>query len=232
MSKPESGLRRDIERYNKLRRHADADFCVSVQRFESWRAAQMQQCYQSMMANRKVAKVLNYYFVEIFGGIDLAEFQGADRTISVAEKLFTGTDMLNSALEFNALSGEIGDTLTMTLFEEMGVTEIDEVAFVEACHRGDVIDKLYRQMQCFEIFADDLNTTVADRKIGYAIKIARIPAKVGGFPNIYRLVAEGFKAMSGVKNPEALAATIVRHETSAIDRIAGRAQSIFRPLES
>lgn len=227
MTGSSSTLRRDIARGLSLRKYTDPQFAEKVSVLVQWRGELMRAAYRDLAQDPAVAAVLDYYFNEVFAGIDLSEFQGADKTIALAEKLFTGTDMLRSALEFNAIAGEVEERLARELFENMRVSEIDESAFTDAAHNSGVIDDMRRQIECFNLFADDLNTTVADRKVVAAIKLARVPAKMGGFAKTYALVAQGFKALSRTADPEKIAATIAERELAMIDRLASRKRPLY-----
>lgn len=220
-------IRDNLQRYHSLRKHDDQAFAQQVSRIEHWKTTQLQQCYATFLDDPRYSGLLNYYFNEVFTGIDLSEFRDADMAISIIDKFFTGTQMLQAALQFNALTGEINQSLAQYLFEDLGLTRFSDEDYLEACHRQGVVSLMDQQLEQFEIFADDLNTTINNRGIRTAIRMARIPAKLGGFSKMYQLVAGGLEILKGVDNPEAVASLLISHERKLLSRLKEKQLPLF-----
>ena len=221
----------NIQRYLALRKHHDPIFNKVISNLEQWKMEQMAYCYSPLMDTPSHEKLLNYYFEEIFCGIDLSELREAKSTVKFIEKFFTGTDMLLAALEFNALTGEINQSLTEHIFEEKKHKEVNIENYTEACQQGSVIKNLELQISLFETFAEDRNTTVSNRFVQTSIKVARLPAKLSGCGKLYKLVEDGFSILKEVDDPEHIASTLINHERLIISRLASNTQPAYVPAK-
>jgi hypothetical protein len=225
-----SSIENSLRRYHALRKHADDDFRGHAQRVEEWKTQQLRECYAELTRRRGSEALMDYYFSKIYAGVDLSEFQNVEFATKVVEKVFTGTSMLQAALEFNALSGEINQAITHYVCDQTGQSAMDESLYLDACHRCDLLPLLSRQIDQFEIFAEDLNATVNNRSIRAAIKIAKVPAKLGNFLKIYTLVADGVAVLDSVDNPEQLVSEFIAHERQRFRRLESRERPVFRLL--
>lgn len=224
-----SAIVENIERYHRLERHSDPQLNAWIVELEQWKAGRMLYAYRPIMQEATVEELLNYYLDEVFCGIDLSEFKSAKRAIGIIQKFFTGTDMLASALEFNALTGEMNQQLARLLFAD-GNADLNEERYIWACHEAGVVDDLFRQMELFYIFADDLNKTVADKRVVATIKLATMPAKLGGFKKIHKLAADGLSKLRAVDDPETLAQSLILGERRIAERVASKTLPLYRPI--
>ena len=227
-----SQIRQSITRYQALRRHRDADFDRRQQHLEQWKRHRMQICYQPLLQDPHHEAMLSYYFNRIFSGLDLSELQDAEATINIIEQFFSGTDMLQAALEFNALTGEINQALTQTLFEEMQYRVIDEEGFLLACEAIELWPQMEAQLIQFERFAEGLNFTLANKKVITAIKLAKFPAKIAGFGQLYQLVADGLAVVKNIADPEHIAAQLIAHERLLLNRQRQQLRPAILPLQA
>lgn len=219
-----------IHRYLSLRKHQDKNFKRHTDAIENWRMQYMAHCYTPLMSDPSYNFLLQYYFEKIYSGIDLSELGEAKMALKFINRVFTGTDMLHAALEFNAITGEINQALAEYIFEEENTEALTEELYSEACHKLQIVAKLDQQINCFEDFAKDLNSTLSNKVIYTSIKIARLPAKLAGCSNLYRLVSDGFETLRKIDNPEKIAETFISHERITISRLAKKTQPIYIPI--
>jgi len=219
-----------IHRYLSLRKHKDTHFKRHTDAIEKWRMQHMAHCYEPLMSDPSYSLLLHYYFNEVFSGIDLSELGEAKMAMKFINKVFTGTEMLHSALEFNAITGEINQALAEYIFEENHTQNLTEEIYTEACHKLNIIKDLELQIKCFENFAQDINETISNRIIYTSIKMARLPARLAGCKNLYRLVSDGFETLRKIDNPEIIAETFISHERYTISRLASKTLPIYLPI--
>ena len=201
------GISHNIMRYMDLRKHHDDVFCENVKALEQWKMSQMTSCYKNLMTEPSYKYLLEYYFNEIFFGIDLSELREAKSATKFIEKFFTSTDMLMAALEYNALTGEINQKITAHITDNNELFDIN----------------------LFEAFADNLNETVSNRVIQASIKMARFPAKLSGCERLHKLISDGFAILKKVDNPEKVVGDLIKHERLILQRIASGTQPIYIP---
>lgn len=220
----------NIHRYLSLRKHQDTHFKRHTDAVEKWRMQSMAHCYEPLMSDSSYNLLLHYYFDEVFSGIDLSELDEAKVALKFINKVFTGTEMLHSALEFNAITGEINQALAEYIFEENQTQNLTEEIYTEACHTLNIVKDLEFQIKCFENFAQDINETISNKIIYTSIKMARLPARLAGCKNLYRLVSDGFETLRKIDNPEIIAETFISHERNTISRLASKSFPVYLPI--
>lgn len=225
-------IQKNIDRYHRLRKHQDATFSKNHTALTRWKTHVTLQRYQALMVDRRNGSVINYLLKDVFSGIDLSELSNAESLLKVIGKLLPNIDMLKSAIAFNTLTGEINQSITETLFETMAVTTIDEKAYATACHQAQLLPAMEEQLNLFAEFSTHLNATLANKHIGRAIKLAKIPAKLAGFKNTHALIADGIQVASSVKDPQQVIATVIQHERIMLNRLAANEQPFFIPIAS
>ena len=219
-----------IHRSLALRRYRDRGFACRVRQVEQWKLESLRRCYAPLMEKKADRALFEYYFSDLFCGIDLTELKNADKAVGLIQKFFTGTGMVVSGLQFNALAQETNEKIATVVFEENGLDELNEEIYVTACHSANVIPDLCAQLDSFAEFAADLNSTVENRAVLAGVKLAKIPAKIGGFKNIYNFVADGVNHLKKVEDPEALVALFLAHERQTVLNIQNNSSSIFEVI--
>jgi hypothetical protein len=222
----------NIKRSLSLRKNHDLGFRRYTDAVEQWRIENMLHCYQPLMEDKSHNRLLNYYFNEVFYGIDISELGNSKTVLKFIDRFFTGTTMLDAALEFNAVSGEISEALAKHFFEVLKIDKITSELYSESCNYLKITDKLDLQINCFEDFAKDINSTVSNPFLYSSIKIARIPAKIAGFKKLYKLVSDGFEILKTTDNPESIAETFINHERTIIKRVKNSTYPIYIPVST
>jgi hypothetical protein len=223
---------RDIRRVQVLRKGSgDAVYLERLKSLQQWQTQRMEHSYSELMANAHYRPLLEFFLHDIFRGIDFSAIGGRlDKVSTIVSKLFTGTDMLFAVLEFNAVTGELDQLMTETLFEQMKVERITAENYVQACHQAQVFDVMHRQKTLVKLFSDDLNKTVRSKLVYAAIKLAKLPAEKAGFGNLYQMIERGFSALSVIENPEALIDQIIRHEMQVVENMRAKDKDPFRSM--
>jgi hypothetical protein len=224
---------RDIRRVQVLRKNSDdAVYLERLKHLQQWQTQRMEHSYHELMADPYYRSLLDFFLHDIFRGIDLSEVEDKlDRVSQVVSKLFTGTDMLFAVLEFNAVTGELDQILTETLFECMKVDTITPENYAQACREANVFNTMLRQKQLVKLFADDLNKTVRSKLIYAAIKLAKLPAQKAGFGDLYQMIEKGFTVLSELENPEVLIGKIIEHEKQIVESIHNESENPFKVLK-
>ena len=132
--------------------------------------------------------------------------------IILALKLVRNSCLLTSSLEFNALTGELDEEMSLWLFEKMKVTEITNENYAEANHQANTYARRLRQIELILELSEGLDKNTKSRTIYGALKLARGPAKLGGVAGIHNLIFKAYSVLRRVQSPELLIAQIVDQE--------------------
>lgn len=217
-----------IKRYNALRRFRyEPVHQQQLEALHQWQQAQMRERHRDLMSRAQLKHLLDFFLSEIYLGLDLSEIrEHSDEAVLTILKLFHGTDMLNAALEFNALTGEIDQRLTEALFDDCApATPITETAYAQACAEQNLFGAMTRQKMLVNAFADGLNSTLRNRLILQAIKWAGVPARAIGFGNLHRIVLQGFAVLQPLRDVEDVIAMLVQRELDYVNHLRQLAET-------
>ena len=211
-----TNIKRDILRYQRLRRHAETghEYRHNLERLQKFQSNRMHWTHRSLLIDPDIKEVLDFFLDEMYGGIDLNHLSGEkiEGAIILALKLVRNSCLLTSSLEFNALTGELDEEICLWLFEKMKVTEITNENYAEANHQANTYARRLRQIELILELSEGLDKNTKSRTIYGALKLAKGPAKLGGVSGIHNLIFKAYSVLRRVQSPELLIAQIVDQE--------------------
>ena len=190
-----------IERYRALRLHgAQGSYLKQHAAIQQRMSAELHARYDRLKTNAAEAAFLNYVIDSVFHGIDLDELPAdASRVDKVIKQFFSDPVILLAALEFNALNGEITQTL---------------------CEDTEVPAPWYRQrLLLLELFTTELGEALNNRLLGAALRLSARPARLTGFKNLHSLVLEGYQLLRAVPSPEQFIQSILDEEARYLEEL-------------
>lgn len=197
---------------------------------QRWRVERMERCYTLLINQPSQRALLQYYFAHIHGGIDVSEVRDIDSAVGVVDRFFSDTVLLQVALEYTALAGEIAESLTLFLGLDSGSKAIAESAFSEFSRSGDLTPKMRRQIVLVEFFFNSLAELLTDRKVQIGLKLAKVPARLYGVGNFHSLITAGFDVLKRCPDLDGVVDLFVRQEQAVVWRIEASQLPLFVPL--
>lgn len=203
----------NIEHYLSLRRFQEPDFARQLRQLQTWQHNRMSETYSDLQSSPENKELLHFFLDEIYRGIELKQLASKlEKTAKLLDKLFTDLQLIHLAIEFNAITGELDEILTSTLFEKMGVRDIDHKSYKEACQRAGLLERQLQQLDLIGRFAEETEDVVHNAIIYSAFKLARIPAKLGGLGSLHTMIDRGFNAIRQVDDYHSIIDQVLRNE--------------------
>lgn len=221
MSDAKQQIIQNIKRFLELRRFKqDPVFNARLEAVQQWQHQRMNHTYQRLLHQENERLLMTFFLEEVYGGIDPSGIASKLETaIKVADKLFSNLNLINIAFEFNAITGELDESMAQQLFEMSQCDEITEKHYVEALKDLKNQEKRLLQADLIWQFAHGLDEIVTDKSIYRAFKLGKYPAKMGGLGSLYQLMDKGFNAMLSLENSESLIKKVVNHERQCYQNI-------------
>lgn len=202
----------NVERCLALQRYHDDSFAKQLLQVQQWQQQRLTETYQVMLQSPEQEALIRFFLDEIYHCIDLTHLDDKlTITAKLVDKLFTDLQLVDIALEFNALNAELDESITRTLFQTMGVSNVTADNYA-AAFRQENRELRERQLQLLNRFAEEARDCVNDNFVYNAFKLAKYPAKLGGLGSLHQMIARGFEAMRAIDAPSDLIVTLLDHE--------------------
>lgn len=224
-------IRESIHRYQNLRRFRDPSFQGQIDQLKRWQHQRMEGTYAILLSDPASQGLVRYFLDEIYGGLDLSDvMKSLERTLGLADKLFSDLSLIRMAMEFNAVNSEIDEALASALFDSPRAAEMSDVRYAEASREAGLYEKHLHSIQLVASFASGLDRTVHNSVVYGAFKVGKIPAKMGGLGKLYKTLENGFQVMRALPSAEQAIHRIVDHERYLHERIQTGELPVFVPL--
>jgi tetratricopeptide (TPR) repeat protein len=217
-------LQRDLNRYRSLKQHdtSEPEFREALFKLQKWQAQRMRKTHQGLLENDKYRVATEFFLDDIYGGIDLSDIANeAERVINKALKILPEKVMVTAtyALELNALSAELDESLADYLFYEMGESDICMEAYTEAFRRSADLEIRQRQVELAKSLAVGIDKYVRSRVVYTTFKLVKKPAHKKGIGNLYNFMGKGFEAMRPMGSASEVIHRIVDRELELVEQI-------------
>jgi predicted aspartyl protease len=219
----------NVQRYLKLRCFSgDVTYNQNLKKLQVWQQSRLAETYWVMHNNKEEAAVLDFFLIDIYNGVNLEKVgKKLTNTAKVVDTIFSDLSLVDTGIEYNTLTGEIDQQLTIQLFETMGVAEISTQSYIQALQQLNTFELRHQQVDLLVKFSNMLHEVLESPTISRTLKLSKYPAKLGGLGEFYDLVMRGFDAISGLDNSEETIASIMEHERQIYINIE---QSVAEPF--
>jgi hypothetical protein len=219
-------LRYDLARYYAWRCHHDADFKELFNTTQKWQTERLKKSHAHLLTDERYQAVTNFFLTDMYGGLDLSSLASEiERALPATLRLLPDSVMRTAAtaLELNALTGELDELTASMLFETMKVTEITDEAMTEAYQRAGNRAMRERQMVLARELGAGLDKYVRSRVIYATFKIASKPLHMAGLGVLYDFLDRGFAVMRPMGSAEEFLDLFIHKEESIMENLyAGR----------
>lgn len=215
-------MRYELGRYRAWRSHTDEDFRQKFETVQRWQAGRLQRTHAAFLVDDRYSAVTRFFLTDLYGGMDLNELaREVERALPIATRLLPDSVMRTSAvaLELNALTGDLDELLTTTLFETMGATEITEKAMIEAYRACNNRADRVHQLELLAELGNGLDRYVRSRVIYATFKMAGRPAKMAGLGGLYDFLGRGFEVMRPMGSAQDFLSQFTGKEMAIVDNL-------------
>jgi hypothetical protein len=204
----------NTQRYLELRRFtADTQYNQNLRKMQDWQQSRMAETYWVMRQSDAEAALLNFFLTDVYNGVDLEKVgRKLKKTAKIVDTLFSDLSLVDTGIQFNTLTGEIDQQLTIHLFDNMGVSEINETLYLQALREIGDFEQRHKQLDLLALFSEQMHAILLSPSIHTTLKLSKYPAKIGGLGEFYNLVMRGYAAITNLENSALSISRIMQHE--------------------
>ena len=228
---PAQGLRAQLDRVRVLREALPGDRSTLLAALRRWQAQRLARTYADLAASERYGTATAFFLSDLYGERDFTERDlSLERAYPLIVKLLPDAALLPlaRAIELHALSAELDRALGAALQEEPGAKGgITEAAYASAYRRcANRVERL-RQIELLRAVGEPLDVVVAKPLVGRLLKLARKPARVGGFAELQDFLERGYEAFRHMGGASEFLATIEQREKRILERLFAGAAHPF-----
>lgn len=217
----------NTQRYLELRRFSgDAQYNRNLRTMQDWQQSRMAETYWVMRQSDAEAALLNFFLTDVYNGVDLEKVgRKLKKTAKIVDTLFSDLSLVDTGIQFNTLTGEIDQQLTIHLFDNMGVSEINETLYLQALREVGHFEQRHKQLELLLLFSEQMHAVLLSPSIHTTLKLSKYPAKIGGLGEFYNLIMRGYAAITDLEDSAISISKIMQHEKQVyLDIEAGSAK--------
>lgn len=215
-----------MNRLKNIHRDQVSGHLSSEQRLlRRWQSERLKRTHRDLLHNPRYRPAAEFFLEELYGDKD---FSQRDHDLERAYPILAMTlpakamHTMSMAMELNALSLELDETLLKILTEQLGIREnLTEETYAEAYRLCDNYDQRAHQIELIYNLGYQLDNVVHKPFIQPLVRLARGPAHLAGFGELQDFIEWGFSAFRHMGGANEFLETITRREWQILDRIYG-----------
>jgi hypothetical protein len=195
-----------------------------------WQSARLARTYADLAAQTRYAPAVDFFLNDLYAPKDFSKRDAEMiRIYPTLRKLLPAStvETVGLALELDAISEHLDQTLTRLLFETSG--EFSEAGYIVAFRRCGTEAERMRQVELVDQVGRRLDAVVEKPFIYSTLKLLRKPAHLAGLGELQDFLEHGFSAFRHMHGAEEFLAAIVKRESQIITRIFSGHPSPFSP---
>lgn len=200
-----------------------------------WQVERLRSTYADMMESKRYRPACEFFLNEIYAPRDFGQRdQDFINLYDLARRFIPEhfLDLFKALLELNTMTHALDQRLLEALVGPLGVTdEITPALYSEAYRICDNYDDRKHQIELLAAVIHDVGAGARDPLVGPTLQLAHIPAKLGGWNEIYDFTMHGYQAFHAMRQPGLFASAIEKREMMILDRIFAGDNDPFKNLE-
>ena len=218
-------LRIQLDRVRALRdaRASDPGAEALLAAVRSWQTRRLARTYADLAASDRYAPATEFFLSDLYGERDFeARDLSLERAFPLLAKILPGVVLLPvaRAIELHALTGELDRALCKALLEDRVAKEAITDSMYAAAYRRCANRPLrLRQIELVVAVGERLDRVVRKPMLQRALKLARRPARSGGFAELQDFLERGFAAFRHMHGAGEFLATIESREKAVLERL-------------
>ena len=189
----------------------------------AWQSARLRQTYADLLANDKYRPACQFFLSDIYAARDFSQRDyDAERLYQILSRYLPGNSLylLAKAIQINQLTNALDHDLLNILVNRLGVEDsITPEQYAEGYKFCDNYEARKQQIELLVDILQEAGKVARNPLVGFASRLARIPARNAGWFEIYDFLERGYAALSHMRDVRRFAEIIKSRETRILDQI-------------
>lgn len=195
----------------------------SLALLRNWQAARLRHTYTDLLETPRFRLACVYFLEDVYAARDFtARDHDIEQLYSLAERFIPSHFLVlfKALRELNNQVRELDALLLQALVEKLNLTDtLTAEMYAEAYRLCDNYEDRKYQIELLTAIIHDVGAGVRDPLVGPTLKLARIPASLGGWNEMYEFAIRGYEAFRSMRQPGVFAHTIESREMKILDNI-------------
>ena len=193
----------------------------------TWQAERLSKTYADLMESKNFRPACEFFLDDIYAPRDFSQRdQDFVHIYDLASRFIPESflELFKALLELNNLTNQLDLLLLDALVGPLGLTDqahpgITPALYAQAYRICDnYADRKY-QIDLLAAVINDVGMGARDPLVWPTLQLARIPAGLGGWNELYDFATHGYQAFHAMRHPGVFSSTIQKREMAILDRI-------------
>jgi hypothetical protein len=189
----------------------------------TWQAERLSKTYADLMETKHFRPACEFFLNDIYAPRDFSQRdQDFVHIYELASRFIPESflELFKALLELNNQTNQLDTLLVEALVGALGVTDkITPALYAEAYRICDnYADRKY-QIDLLAAVIHDVGVGARDPLVWPTLQLARIPAGLGGWNELYEFATHGYQAFHAMRHPAVFSSTIQKREMAILDKI-------------
>lgn len=222
----------DLQHGKDRKRAEDIELEPAMALLRTWQTNRLAQTYQDMLESPGYRLACLFFLNEIYAPRDFSRRdQDFEHLYRLAERFIPEHFLVlfKALFELNTLTNELDRLLLRTLVEDLGMTDqLSPQMYAEAYRICNNYNDRKYQIDLLVAVIHDVGVGARDPLIWPTLQVARVPASLGGWHEIYNFAVNGYQAFKAMRHPGVFSSAIAKREMRILDSIFACSEEPFR----
>ncbi len=188
-----------------------------------WQANRLKFTYRDLLEDRRYRPACEFFLNEVYAARDFtSRDQDIEHLYQLAARFIPEQflALFKALVELNRMTSQLDNTLLQVLIEKLGMkTDLTAEMYAQAYQFCDNFADRKYQIELLAAVIHDVGAGARDPLIWPTLQVARIPAGLGGWNEMYDFAVHGYQAFRAMRHPEVFANAIETREMQILERI-------------
>ena len=221
----------DLQHGKDRARPEDQTLDPALAVLRAWQSERLRRTYQDMLDSRRYRPACQFFLDEVYAPRDFSRRdQDFEHLYNLARRFIPEhfLTLVKALFELNTLTNELDRRLLHALVEDLEMTDHLTPSMYAQAYRicDNYADRKY-QIDLLVAVIHDVGIGARDPLVGPTLRLARVPASLGGWQEIYAFATNGYQAFKAMRYPGVFSGAIEKREVRILDRIFAGAEDPF-----
>jgi len=221
----------DLHHGKDRERGVDQELEPAMALLRTWQTNRLQETYADMLALPRYRPACLFFLNEIYAPRDFSRRdQDFAHLYQLAQRFIPEHFLVlfKALFELNTLTNNLDQLLLRALVEELGMRDqLTPQMYAQAYRICDNYEDRKYQIELLVALIHDVGVGARDPLIWPTLQVARVPAGLGGWHELYDFAVHGYHAFKAMRHPSVFSSTIEKREMHILNQIFSGAENPF-----
>jgi hypothetical protein len=224
----------DLQHGKDREQPGDAILQPAMSCLRRWQSDRLRRTYDDLLQSARYRPACLFFLDEIYAPRDFSRRdQDFEHLYHLARRFIPEhhLELFKALFELNTLTNELDQRLLRALVEDLGMTDqLDTAMYVQAYRICDNYEERKYQIDLLVAVIHDVGVGARDPLVWPTLQVARVPASLGGWQEIYDFAMKGYQAFKTMRHPAVFSSTIEKREMRILEQIFAGAANPFADI--